>query len=128
MFTTTKATLKKDKFENSKNLPYYEMKDKVQENEPDEDLRARQLNKPLDVYNMCGNGGPSFSQVTPFDLNNSKRLYGGTIDVHNELKASMNSPQRLYWRDKHMPYENNLRTSSPFINNQMSPKAGHNGM
>lgn len=128
MFTTTKATLKHDGHENTKSLPYYDLKTSVQTAEPDADLRARQLNKPLDVYNMCGNGGPSFSQVTPHDLNNGKRLYGGTIDVHNELKATMNSPQRNYWRDKHMPYENNLSTTQPFIANQMSPKPGHNGM
>ena len=92
MFTTTKATLKQNGPENTKSLPYYEMLKRVQESEPNDDLRARQLNKPLDIYNMCGNGGPSFSQVTPHDLNNSKRLYGGTIDVQKELKETMNSP------------------------------------
>lgn len=41
MFTTTKATLKNAGHENTKNLPFYEMKTKVQEAEPDDDLRAR---------------------------------------------------------------------------------------
>ena len=40
-FTTTKATFKKDGFENTKSLPFYELKTQQQENEPDEDLRAR---------------------------------------------------------------------------------------
>ena len=61
MYTTTKATLKDNGHVNTKSLPYYEMLKGVQEAEPNDDLRARQLNKPLDIYNMCGNGGPSFS-------------------------------------------------------------------
>ena len=41
MFTTTKATLKQSGNENTKSLPYYEMLKKVQDAEPNADLRAR---------------------------------------------------------------------------------------
>lgn len=66
-------------FTNTKGLPFYEMEKGLQEAERDKALKEKLRNKSLDVYNMCGVGGPSFCQVTNPDLDNSSKLYGGRV-------------------------------------------------
>ena len=46
---------------------------------------------------MNGTGGPSFGQISPADIVNSKKLYNGMIEVKSHLKNTMNSPQRKYF-------------------------------
>lgn len=66
-------------FENTKDLPKYEMETGVQGAEINDYLRNKLRNKSLDVYNMSGTGGPSFGQVSGDDLDRGAKLYDSLI-------------------------------------------------